>query len=88
MYIYAKGWPGINLEAWHESCTHPSVYGAAVVDLDEFYYFCPWIFHGTITFQFKKSGKYWLFTLLLKKIEFILNKHYFPIKTHFVTNVS
>ena len=26
MYIYAKGWPGINLDAWHESCTHPIIH--------------------------------------------------------------
>ena len=26
VYIYAKGWPGINLGAWHESCAHPSLY--------------------------------------------------------------
>ena len=26
VYIYAKGWPGINLRASHESCAHPSVY--------------------------------------------------------------
>ena len=25
VYIYAKGWPGINLGAWHESCSHPNV---------------------------------------------------------------
>ena len=25
VYIYAKGWPGINLGASHESCAHPSV---------------------------------------------------------------
>ena len=27
VYIYAKGWPGINLGASHESCTHPIEYG-------------------------------------------------------------
>ena len=26
VYIYAKGWPGINLGAWHESWTHSIVY--------------------------------------------------------------
>ena len=26
MYIYAKGWPGIDLGASHESCTHPNTY--------------------------------------------------------------
>ena len=25
-YIYAKGWPDINLGASHESCAHPSLY--------------------------------------------------------------
>ena len=25
VYIYAKGWPGINLGAWHESWTHPII---------------------------------------------------------------
>ena len=25
VYIYAKGWPGINLGAWHESCAHPNI---------------------------------------------------------------
>ena len=24
VYIYAKGWPGINLGASHESCAHPT----------------------------------------------------------------
>ena len=24
-YIYAKGWPGINLGASHESCAHPNI---------------------------------------------------------------
>ena len=24
-YIYAKGWPDINLGASHESCAHPNV---------------------------------------------------------------
>ena len=26
VYIHAKGWPGINLGASHESCTQPSTY--------------------------------------------------------------
>ena len=26
VYIYAKGCPGINLGAWHESCAHPIIY--------------------------------------------------------------
>ena len=26
VYIYARGWPGINLGASHESCTHSSKY--------------------------------------------------------------
>ena len=26
VYIYAKGWPGINLGASHESGTHPNIY--------------------------------------------------------------
>ena len=26
VYIYAKGWPGIDLGASHESCTHPNTY--------------------------------------------------------------
>ena len=25
VYIYARGWPGINLGASHESCTHPNI---------------------------------------------------------------
>ena len=32
MYIYAKGWPGINLGAWHESCAHPTSYAWYYVD--------------------------------------------------------
>ena len=26
VYSYAKGWPGIDLGASHESCAHPSIY--------------------------------------------------------------
>ena len=26
VHIYAKGWPGINLEASHEFCIHPSLH--------------------------------------------------------------
>ena len=26
VYIYAKGWPVINLGASHESCAHPTAY--------------------------------------------------------------
>ena len=31
VYIYAKGWPGINLEASHESCTQPIIYAAFII---------------------------------------------------------
>ena len=30
LYIYAKGWSGINLGASHESCIHPSTYLIAI----------------------------------------------------------
>ena len=36
MYIYAKGWPGINLGASHESCAHPAIH-ANCIDLQSYY---------------------------------------------------
>ena len=30
VYIYAKGWPGINLGASHESCAHPTIYKVSI----------------------------------------------------------
>ena len=31
VYIYAKGCPGINLGAWHESCAHPTLQGESFI---------------------------------------------------------
>ena len=33
MYIYAKWWPGINLEASHESCTQANIYAQRFIHL-------------------------------------------------------
>ena len=30
VYIYAKGWPGINFGASHESCAHPNTDGQGI----------------------------------------------------------